>query len=135
MRWSDSTHGERLKSAKICLNLAKKPGEVIWGYLWGHFWRLAAQRIDSLGDVIVAAGATFGAGSGRIHVADARNYRVVMLDEGGRFVTDYVLSHRRGGPFSPMQVAVSPDGRQLYATDLANDRVVVLTVAEESATD
>ena len=39
--------GERLKSVKICRNLAKKPGEVIWGYLWGHFWRLAAQGIDS----------------------------------------------------------------------------------------
>jgi hypothetical protein len=46
MRWSDSKHGERLKSDKICLNLAKKPGEVIWGYLWGHFWRLATQPID-----------------------------------------------------------------------------------------
>ena len=40
MRWSDSAHGERLKSVKICRNLAKKPGEVNWGYLWGHFWRL-----------------------------------------------------------------------------------------------
>jgi len=55
MRWSDSTRGERLKSVKICLNLLKRPGEVIWGYLWGHFCRLAAQRIDSQGDVIVAA--------------------------------------------------------------------------------
>jgi hypothetical protein len=34
------------RSDKICPNLAKKPGEVIWGYLWGHFWRLAAQRMD-----------------------------------------------------------------------------------------
>ena len=55
MRWPDSTHGERLKSDKICLTLAKKPGELIWGYLWGHFWRLAAQTIDSLVNVIVAA--------------------------------------------------------------------------------
>lgn len=101
-----------------------------WHVLW--LWPLPSGGTAGFGE---ATGATFGAGSGRIHVADARNYRVVMLDEGGRFVTDYVLSHRRGGPFSPMQVAVSPDGRQLYATDLANDRVVVLTVAEESATD
>jgi len=55
MRWSGSTHGERLKSDKIGLNLAKKPAEAIWGYLWGHFWRLAAQAINSQGDVIVAA--------------------------------------------------------------------------------
>jgi len=59
MRWSDSAHGERLKSAKICRNLAKKPGEVIWGYLWGHFWRLAAHDIDLQGDVIVAASTKF----------------------------------------------------------------------------
>ena len=101
-----------------------------WHVLW--LWPLPAGGAAGFGE---ATGATFGARSGRIHVADARNYRVVMLDEGGRFVTDYVLSHRRGGPFSPMQVAASPDGRQLYATDLANDRVVVLTVAEESAPD
>ena len=37
MRWSDLAHGERLKSVKICRNLAKKQGEVIWGYLWEHF--------------------------------------------------------------------------------------------------
>jgi hypothetical protein len=47
MRWSDSAHGERQRSDKIGLNLGKKPAETIWGYLWGHFWCLAAQRIDS----------------------------------------------------------------------------------------
>jgi hypothetical protein len=46
MRWSDSTHGERRKSDKIGLNFAKKSAEAIWGYLWGHFWRLAEQAID-----------------------------------------------------------------------------------------
>jgi len=63
-----------------------------------------------------------------MHVADARNYRVVMLDEQGRYVTDYTLSHRQGGPYAPMQVAVSPDGQRVYATDLANNRVLVLNV-------
>jgi hypothetical protein len=47
--------GERLKIVKICRSLAKKPGDVIWGYLWGHFWRLAAQAIDLWNDLIVAA--------------------------------------------------------------------------------
>jgi DNA-binding beta-propeller fold protein YncE len=101
-----------------------------WHVLW--LWPLPSRGTAGFGE---ATSATFGAGSGRIHVADARNYRVAMLDAGGRFVTDYVLSHRRSGPFSPMQVAASPDGRQVYATDLANDRVVVLSVAKESATD
>jgi hypothetical protein len=55
MRWSASTHGERLKSGKIGLNLAKKSAEAIWGYLWGHFGRLAKYSIDFKGDVIVAA--------------------------------------------------------------------------------
>jgi hypothetical protein len=55
MRWSNSTHGERRGNGKIGLNLAKKSAEANWGYLWGHFWRLAAQAIDSQSDVIVAA--------------------------------------------------------------------------------
>jgi hypothetical protein len=55
MRWSDSAHGERLKSDKICLNLAERPGGLIWGYLWGHFWRLATQVVELTGDVVVAA--------------------------------------------------------------------------------
>jgi hypothetical protein len=29
--------------------------ESIWGYLWGHFWRLATQVTDLQCDVIVAA--------------------------------------------------------------------------------
>lgn len=41
MRWSDSTHGERLKSHRACLNLAKKPGDAIWGY----FSRLVVQTM------------------------------------------------------------------------------------------
>jgi hypothetical protein len=46
MRWSDLTHGERRKNGNIGLNLAKDSAEAIWGYLWGHFWRLAAQAIE-----------------------------------------------------------------------------------------
>ena len=55
MRWSDSTHGERLKNAKIGLDPAKKSADAIRGYLWGHFCRLAAQPIDLYDNVIVAA--------------------------------------------------------------------------------
>jgi hypothetical protein len=46
MRWSDSTHGERRKNGKNGLDPDKKSAEAIWGYLWGHFWRLAAQAIE-----------------------------------------------------------------------------------------
>jgi len=55
MLWSDSAHGERQKSDKIRLNLAKESAEAISGYLWGHFRRLATQVVDLYGDVIVAA--------------------------------------------------------------------------------
>ena len=55
MRWSDSTHGERPKNVKLGLDPGKKSAEEIWGYPWGHFWRLAKQGIDLYGDVIVAA--------------------------------------------------------------------------------
>lgn len=98
-----------------------------WHALW--LWPLPWGGTGGFGE---ATGTAFGAGQPWIHVADARNYRVVMLDEHGRFVTDYTLAHRRGGPFAPMQVAVSPDGRRVYATDLANDRVLVLTVKDGS---
>lgn len=98
-----------------------------WHALW--LWPFPWGGTAGFGE---ATGAAFGDGQPWIHVADARNYRVVMLDEKGRFVTDYTLSHRRGGPFSPMQVAVSPDGRRVYATDLANDRVIALSVKEGS---
>ncbi|MES1944488.1 NHL repeat containing protein [Salinisphaera sp. PC39] len=98
-----------------------------WHALW--LWPLPWDGTGGFGE---ATGATFGAGQPWTHVADARNYRVVMLDERGRFVTDYTLAHRRGGPFAPMQLAVSPDGQRVYATDLANDRVIILSVREAS---
>lgn len=94
-----------------------------WHVLW--LWPLPWGGTGGFGE---ATGVASSPGQPWIHVADARNYRLVMLDERGRFVTDYTLSHRHGGPFSPMQVAASPDGRRIYATDLANDRVTVLTV-------
>ena len=96
-----------------------------WHILW--LWPLPAGGAQGFGE---STGAAFGPDTPWIHVADARNYRVAMLDEHGRFVSEYTLSHRRGGPYSPMQVAVSPDGKTVYATDLANDRVVVLGVEE-----
>jgi DNA-binding beta-propeller fold protein YncE len=98
-----------------------------WG--WDVLWLLPrpAGGARGFGE---ATGVASGRDQGLIHVADSRNYRVVMLDARGRFITDYTLSHRRGGPFAPMQVAAAPDGRRVYATDLANDRVLVLAVDE-----
>jgi hypothetical protein len=41
MRWSDSAYGERRKSDGIDLNPAQDSAETVWGYLLGHFKRLA----------------------------------------------------------------------------------------------
>ncbi|MBA3562571.1 MAG: 6-bladed beta-propeller [Gammaproteobacteria bacterium] len=102
--------------------------QAAWG--WHVLWLLPrpAGGDNGFGE---ATGAAFGGDTGLMHVADARNYRVAMLDEQGRFVTDYTLSHRRGGPYAPMQVAVSADGATLYATDIANNRVLILAIEEQ----
>jgi hypothetical protein len=47
--------GTAWPSDKIGLNPAKKSAEAMRGHLWGHLQRLAAQPVDSQGDVIVAA--------------------------------------------------------------------------------
>lgn len=96
-----------------------------WHVLW--WWPRPAGGACGFGE---ATGVAFGPTTPWLHVADSRNYRVVMLDRRGQFVTDYTLAHRRGGPYAPLQVAVSPDGETVYATDLPHHRVVVLGIEQ-----
>jgi copper ion binding protein len=65
---------------------------------------------------------------GRIHVADSANHRVVMLDPEGGYLAEWRIPDANPKIYSPEQVAVSPDGATVYATDLAGNRLIVLAV-------
>ncbi len=65
---------------------------------------------------------------GFIHVADSANHRVAMLSPKRELLAEWKLPEPDERVYSPEQVAVSPDGATVYATDLANDRVIVLDV-------
>ena len=100
----------------------------VWG--WHLLWVCPRPAAATTGfDVPTGVAADV---QGRfVHVADSANYRVVMLDREGRFVTDFKIEDRKGAFNTPVALAVSPDGRRVYATDIANDRVVVLEVRDE----
>lgn len=76
-------------------------------------------------------GAAFGPGAKRIHLADggsnSGHQRIVLLDEQGRFQTARSIPDA-GHVNTPMQIALSPDGRRAYATDIAGDRIIILGV-------
>ncbi len=65
---------------------------------------------------------------GLIHVADSANHRVVMLSANGKFVTDWELPNPSPKVFSPEQVAISPGGSTVYATDFGGNRVIVVGI-------
>ena len=69
---------------------------------------------------------------GTIHVADSGNHRVVMLSATGEYQADWAIPDADSNIFSPEQIAASPDGSTVYATDLARNRVLVLAVAPPS---
>ncbi len=73
--------------------------------------------------------------SGRIHVADSGNHRVLMLSERGARLGTWVLPDADPDIYSPEHIAVSPDGATVYATDLASDRVLVLGVTSDPPAD
>ncbi|MBI5576353.1 MAG: NHL repeat-containing protein [Deltaproteobacteria bacterium] len=94
------------------------------GYRLFLFWPRAAS---SRRGFKVPTGAAAGP-DGLLHVADSGNHRIVMLTAEGRYVTDWVLPDANPGVYSPEQIAVSTDGRTVYATDLASNRILVLKV-------
>ena len=69
---------------------------------------------------------------GTIHVADSGNHRVVMLSANGAYQADWAIPDADPNVFSPEQIAVSPNGSTVYATDLAGNRVLVLAVTPPS---
>jgi len=68
--------------------------------------------------------------TGLIRVADSANHRVVMLSAGGKLLGQWKLPRPNPRIYSPEQIAVSPEGKTVYATDLGGSRVVVLEVHE-----
>jgi len=87
---------------------------------WGHEGRGPGEFGNPVGIAV--------APDGFVHVADSGNHRIVMLTAEGRYVTDWVLPDANPDVFSPEQIAVSPDGGTIYATDLASNRILVLRV-------
>lgn len=71
---------------------------------------------------------------GLLHVADSGNHRVVMLTAGGERIADWTIPDANPHVFSPEQIAVSPDGNTVYATDLESNRVLVLKVVKPAGT-
>lgn len=69
---------------------------------------------------------------GVIHVADSGNHRVVMLSDDGKYAAEWRIGDANPNVYSPEHIAVSLDGSTIYATDLAGNRVLVLTVTSGS---
>lgn len=70
--------------------------------------------------------------SGFVHVADSGNHRLVMLSARGEFLIEWKIPDAAPEIYSPEKVAVAPDGRMVYATDLAANRILVLKVIENT---
>lgn len=69
---------------------------------------------------------------GLIHVADSGNHRIVMLSPRGESLATWAIPDADPKIYSPEQVAISPDGTTVYATDLSADRVLVLKIHQPS---
>lgn len=92
-----------------------------------HLFWLWPRPASSTGGFHVPSAVAAGP-NGLIHVADSGNHRVVMLSEEGEYISQWAIPNPNPNVFSPEQVAVSPDGMTVYATDLAANRVLVLVV-------
>lgn len=71
--------------------------------------------------------------NGFIHVADSGNHRVVLLSKQGEYVAEWKMTDPDPMIHSPEKIAVSPDGRLVYATDFAANRIIVLRLTDPAA--
>jgi len=94
------------------------------GYHLFWFWPRPAEGD---GGFNVPTGVAIGP-NGLIHVADSANHRVVMLSAGGKFLGEWKMPNANPHIYSPEQIAISRDGKIVYATDLGGSRVIVLEV-------
>jgi len=92
------------------------------GYHWFWLWPRPASAAAGFN---VPTGVTAGP-DGVIHVADSGNHRVVLLSKQGEYVAEWKIPDADPGIHSPEKIAVSPDGRRIYATDFAGHRIIVL---------
>jgi len=67
--------------------------------------------------------------NGFVVVADSANHRIVMLSPDGAYVTDWSLPDADPAIYSPSKIALSSDGATAYATDFAQNRILVLKVS------
>jgi len=98
------------------------------GRLGNHLFWLWPRPTDSAAGFNAPTGVAVGPG-GVMHVADSGNHRVVMLSANGEYLAEWRIPAADPGIYSPTKIAVSPDGRMIYATDYAADRIIVLKVA------
>lgn len=92
-----------------------------------HVLWLWPRPVSSSAGFFVPTDTAVGA-DGVIHVADSGNHRVVMLSRNGERLAEWGIPNPNPNIFSPEHIAASPDGAMVYATDLANNRVLVLRV-------
>ena len=95
-----------------------------------HLLWLWPRPAGSRAGLNVPTGATAGP-DGLIHVADSGNHRVVMLSQRSEYLTQWAIPEADPRINSPEQIAVSPDGGTVYATDFAGNRVIVLRVSHQ----
>ncbi len=100
------------------------------GRLGYHFFWLWPRPVASSAGFNVPTGLAVDS-TGLIHVADSGNHRVVMLTERGEYLTEWKIPDAAPEIHSPEKIGVAPDGRTVYATDLAANRILVLKVVPQ----